>query len=63
MLFTMLFSPFLVGYQFKFVFNDNIGILNYALQAIGLCDGALPWLVVEFLANFAFFFSYLFMSS
>src|SRR5210317_1442016 len=36
MMFPMMFSPILVGYQFKFVFNDNIGILNNALQALGL---------------------------
>ena len=63
MMFPMMFSPILVGYQFKFVFNDNIGILNNALQALGLSDGAIPWLVDEFLANFAIIFAEVWMST
>ena len=31
----MMFSPVLVGLQFKFIFNDNIALLNIALQAFG----------------------------
>ncbi|MCP4306853.1 MAG: sugar ABC transporter permease, partial [bacterium] len=34
MMFPMMFSPILVGFQFKFIFNDNIGILNNALQSL-----------------------------
>ncbi len=45
MMFPMMFSPILVGFQFKFLFNDNIGIVNNALQSLGLSDGAIPWLV------------------
>lgn len=63
MMFPMMFSPILVGYQFKFVFNDNIGILNNALQALGLSDGAIPWLVDEYLANFAIIFAEVWMST
>ena len=50
MMFPMMFSPILVGYQFKFIFNDNIGVLNNALQSLGLSDGAIPWLVDKHLA-------------
>ena len=28
MMFPMMFSPILVGFQWKYVFNDNIGLLN-----------------------------------
>lgn len=63
MMFPMMFSPILVGYQFKFVFNDNIGILNNALQSLGLSDGAIPWLVDTYLANFAIIFAEVWMST
>jgi multiple sugar transport system permease protein len=45
MMFPMMFSPILVGFQFKFMFNDNIGLINNALQALGLTDRAIPWLI------------------
>jgi multiple sugar transport system permease protein len=45
MMFPMMFSPILVGFQFKFMFNDNIGLVNNALQALGLTDRAIPWLI------------------
>jgi len=44
MMFPMMFAPVLVGFQFKFIFNDNIGLLNNALQAFGY-PSAIPWLV------------------
>jgi multiple sugar transport system permease protein len=45
MMFPMMFSPILVGFQFKFMFNDNIGLVNNVLQALGLTDRAIPWLI------------------
>ncbi|MER9054352.1 sugar ABC transporter permease [Mesorhizobium sp. M0904] len=45
MMFPMMFSPILVGFQFKFMFNDNIGLVNNALQGLGLTDRAIPWLI------------------
>jgi multiple sugar transport system permease protein len=63
MMFPMMFSPILVGYQFKFIFNDNIGILNNALQALGLSEGAIPWLVDKYLAMFAIIFAEVWMST
>jgi multiple sugar transport system permease protein len=53
MMFPMMFSPILVGFQFKFMFNDNIGLVNNALQALGLTDRAIPWLIEGHLAFFA----------
>jgi len=53
MMFPMMFSPILVGFQFKFIFNDNVGLVNNALQSLGLTDQAIPWLVDGNLALFA----------
>lgn len=53
MMFPMMFSPILVGFQFKFIFNDNVGLVNNALQSMGLTDVAIPWLVDGQLALFA----------
>ena len=63
MMFPMMFSPILVGFQFKFIFNDNIGILNNALQSLGLSDGAIPWLVDRNLAMFSIIFAEVWMST
>ena len=63
MMFPMMFSPILVGFQFKFIFNDNIGILNNALQSLGLTDGAIPWLVERDLAMFSIIFAEVWMST
>jgi multiple sugar transport system permease protein len=53
MMFPMMFSPILVGFQFKFMFNDNIGLINNALQSLGLTDQAIPWLIDGTLAFIA----------
>ena len=53
MMFPMMFSPILVGFQFKFMFNDNVGLVNNALQSLGLIDGAIPWLIDSDLAFIA----------
>ena len=63
MMFPMMFSPILVGFQFKFIFNDNIGILNNALYSLGLSAGAIPWLVDEKLALFSILFAEVWMST
>jgi multiple sugar transport system permease protein len=63
MMFPMMFSPILVGFQFKFLFNDNIGIVNNALQSLGLSDGAIPWLVDGKLAFFSIAFAEIWMST
>jgi len=63
MMFPMMFSPILVGFQFKFIFNDNIGILNNALQSLGLTDQAIPWLVDGKLAMFSLLFAEIWMST
>ena len=63
MMFPMMFSPILVGFQFKFIFNDNIGILNNALQGLGITDNAIAWLVEKNLAMFSIMFAEVWMST
>jgi len=53
MMFPMMFSPILVGFQFKFLFNDNVGLINNALQSLGVTETAIPWLIDGTLAFFA----------
>ncbi|MFJ6343733.1 carbohydrate ABC transporter permease, partial [Rhizobium sp. NPDC092017] len=53
MMFPMMFSPVLVGFQFKFMFNDNVGIINNALQSLGITNDAIPWLIDGNLALFS----------
>ena len=53
MMFPMMFSPILVGFQFKFLFNDNVGLVNNALQSLGITEQAIPWLIDGTLAFFA----------
>ncbi|HBU99659.1 MULTISPECIES: carbohydrate ABC transporter permease [Thalassospira] len=57
MMFPMMFSPILVGFQFKFIFNDNVGLVNNALQSLGITDQAIPWLVDGNLAMFSIIFA------
>lgn len=62
LMFPMMFSPILVGFQFKFIFNDNVGLVNNVLQSMGF-DVALPWLVDAKLAMFSIIFAEVWMST
>jgi multiple sugar transport system permease protein len=62
LMFPMMFSPILVGFQFKFIFNDNVGLVNNVLQSLG-SDSALPWLVDGKLAMFSIMFAEIWMST
>ncbi|KPA20292.1 Trehalose transport system permease protein SugA [Shimia sp. SK013] len=62
LMFPMMFSPILVGFQFKFIFNDNIGLVNNVLQSMGF-NVALPWLVDAKLAMFSIMFAEIWMST
>ena len=63
LMFPMMFSPILVGFQFKFIFNDNVGLVNNALQSLGISNAALPWLVDAKLAMFSIAFAEIWMST
>ena len=49
MMFPMMFSPILVGFQWKYIFNDNIGLLNNFLYLFGY-ESAIAWLIDQKLA-------------
>lgn len=62
MMFPMMFSPILVGFQFKYIFNDNIGVINNLLQFFGYRD-VIPWLVDAKLALFSIVVAEVWMST
>ncbi|PHS07266.1 MAG: sugar ABC transporter permease [Blastopirellula sp.] len=63
MMFPMMFSPILVGFQFKYMFNDTIGVVNNALQSLGLTHEAIPFLVDRWLAFFSISIAEIWMST
>ena len=63
MMFPMMFSPILVGFQFKYIFNDSVGLVNNALFDLGLIKEPIPWLVDGTLANFSILFAEIWMST
>lgn len=63
MMFPMMFSPVLVGFQFKYIFNDNVGLVNNALQSLGLQSQPIPWLVDGWLANLSIIVAEIWMST
>ncbi len=63
MMFPMMFSPILVGFQFKYLFNDNVGLVNNALSALGLIRQPIPWLVDAVLAPFSIAVAEIWMST
>ncbi len=63
MMFPMMFSPILVGFQFKYIFNDSIGLVNNALFDLGIIRQPIPWLVDGTLANFSILFAEIWMST
>ncbi|SHJ13520.1 carbohydrate ABC transporter membrane protein 1, CUT1 family [Shimia gijangensis] len=63
MMFPMMFSPILVGFQFKYLFNDTIGLVNNGLQSLGLTHEAIPFLVDRWLAFFSIAFAEIWMST
>jgi len=49
----MMFAPVMVGFQFRWFFNDQVGLVNNVLTSLGLLQGSIPWLVDRWLAMFA----------
>jgi multiple sugar transport system permease protein len=41
----MMFAPILVGFQFGWFFNANLGVVNGALRGLGLIQQPIVWLV------------------
>lgn len=63
MMFPMMFSPILVGFQFKYIFNDAVGLVNNALFDLHIITQPIPWLVDGTLANFSIIFAEVWMST
>lgn len=49
----MMFAPVLVGFQFRWFFNDQVGLVNNLLMQFGLISETIPWLVERATAMFA----------
>ena len=45
MMMPMMFAPVLVGFQFKWIFNDQVGLINNILYEIFRHPVIIPWLV------------------
>ena len=45
MMMPMMFAPVLVGFQFKWIFNDQVGLVNSILYEIFRHPVIIPWLV------------------
>lgn len=63
MMFPMMFSPILVGFQFKYLFNDAVGLVNNALFDLGIIDAPIPWLVDGTLAPLTIIMAEIWMST
>lgn len=63
MMFPMMFSPILVGFQFKYLFNDAVGLVNNALFDLGIIDAPIPWLVDGTLAPITIALAEIWMST
>ena len=46
----MMFAPALVGFQFKWFFNDQVGLVNNVLYSLKLIDKPVLWLIDTHLA-------------
>lgn len=49
----MMFAPVLVGFQFRWFFNDQVGLVNNVLKSLGIISTGIPWLVGRGTAMFA----------
>jgi multiple sugar transport system permease protein len=63
MMFPMMFSPILVGFQFKYLFNDAIGLVNSALFDLHIISEPIPWLVDATLAPLTIVLAEIWMST
>ena len=63
LMFPMMFSPVLVGFQFNFLLNDNVGLLDNALLQLGLIRQPIPWLVNGATANLSILAAEIWMST
>jgi multiple sugar transport system permease protein len=59
----MMFSPILVGFQFKYLFNDAVGLVNNALFDLHIIREPIAWLVDGTLAPLTIIIAEVWMST
>lgn len=62
-MFPMMFSPVLVGFQFNFLLNDNVGLIDNLLLQLGIIDQPIAWLVNGATANLSILVAEVWMST
>jgi len=63
LMFPMMFSPVLVGFQFNFLLNDNVGLLDNTLLQLGIIRQPIAWLVNDVTANLSILVAEVWMST
>ena len=63
MMMPMMFAPILVGFQFKWVFNDQVGLINNILYSITGHPVIIPWLIQKPLGFIAIIIAEIWMST
>lgn len=59
----MMIAPILVGFQFKWFFQDQVGLVNNILTSIGIIKQPILWLVDKNLAMFSIIVAEVWMST
>jgi multiple sugar transport system permease protein len=62
-MFPMMFSPVLVGFQFNFLLNDNVGLIDNVLLQLGVIQQPIAWLVDATTANLSILAAEVWMST
>lgn len=62
-MFPMMFSPVLVGFQFSFLLNDNVGLVDNALISFGVIKQPVAFMVDALPANLSILVAEIWMSS
>jgi multiple sugar transport system permease protein len=63
MMMPMMFAPILVGFQFKWIFNDQVGLINNILYSITGHPVIIPWLIQKPLGFIVIIISEIWMST
>ncbi|HWK29668.1 MAG TPA: sugar ABC transporter permease, partial [Solirubrobacter sp.] len=50
LLLPMMFAPVVAGYEWRWIFDDQVGVANYLLQTVGIVDEPVAWLTSPHLA-------------
>jgi ABC-type sugar transport system permease subunit len=50
LLLPLMFAPVVAGYEWRWIFDDQLGLANYLLQELGFIDRPLAWLTSPALA-------------